>query len=787
MKTLKYLAYVLAAAATLSFVGCVKDSTDCPVGEDLDGEQIYISNTTTTFYVRTAEEKQTKAAELAKYGHGITVSPSATATDDKQISLPIFRKNGIDAFQGTYTVSLPTANVDLFTLPKGSVKKAETVVIDGVEYTQNTVPFAFAELEDETSIVIGFDITKLKGNVSYPFIAELDQQEQGSYYGANKFSFKIYHSVAVHEPWVEIGKIDFKENWYYDLDPYEIAICIHEHDFTDDSFVEIGGEKVINPDPTKRTLKKQAYYRFCIPYYMYQCATASVALGDGVFSEGDLPYFENCDGIIFQLDANYDFVWDYSAKNYASPLAEDITTGAKTQYLRGAWAYVHSTGSASSIIWDGYATFNSGLKAGWYFYTSTSYSNGTHSANNYDLMLMLIDVDSASLYGATCDFLWTWKTNSLVADWDNFFKVDYNNLAYEGIASGTFTSEMLPEASGERSLFKAVDGLYKNEVYYIYNPYGTATQTQNIGIAVLLKDGTASVAKMLPSGLSILGKPVYMKQNEDNASTIEHSASGNISKITANIDFVFEDGNCVGTYSEVFTTTADNTVDAFVGTFDMAAYKIWYPYSTSGPKLSKLSSTVTITKIDDFNVTIDGLIDDWYAGEYFAGQKFTVSGIFDPETNQIRIPAQYFMNGNDATSCEYGFAYFQPGETSYGAYNFSTGAYFISELAATATECALRLDTTGVIWLENSLSEPTGAYADGFSVDLYVANKAGDGFESDGSLYTTFAYGYYFLTLTPQTPAPTAAKASLPVKKSEPQLTAKQLSTTPSNKKCVRK
>ena len=44
-------------------VGCTKDQTYTP-GEDLTGEQIYIDNSTSEFYVQTADEKKELAEEL---------------------------------------------------------------------------------------------------------------------------------------------------------------------------------------------------------------------------------------------------------------------------------------------------------------------------------------------------------------------------------------------------------------------------------------------------------------------------------------------------------------------------------------------------------------------------------------------------------------------------------------------------------------------------------------------------------------------------------------------------
>lgn len=776
MKTFKYLACALAAMATLS-VGCVNDGTECEPGTDKGGQQIYISNSTQTFYVRTADEKETKAAEMAQYSHG--VATKAATEDDKDFTVVIARKNGTAVYNNTLTVSMPTTQTTLFTLPAGSAEKGTTMVGD-VEYTQYSVPFGFAEGESETGVTFGFDIAALKSNVDYKFNAALDDEANTSSYGSSSFDFKVVHAAPVHNPWVEVGKVELSEDWYDLGTKYEMIITIHEHDFTDDSFIEVGGEKVINPDKTKRTLKTQSYYRFCIPYYMYQMACASLELGDGTFSEADAEAFSECDGLIFQLDKNFDFVYDMANKKYALPTAEDISAGGN-QLLRGAWGYIHSTGGLETLVYDGVADFNSGLRASWYFYSSTSYSDGWHAANNYSLMLMLCDYDAGSLYGATCTFNFDWTENDLVEDWENFFKVDYNNdIDYLQIAEGNFTSEFAGGSVAGMPLYKGVDPLYKNEVYFIYNPYGTATAKEIIGIAVIAgQDGKIQVPSLMPTGLQLLGKDLYMSQSDDIPSTIEVDDSGNLKTLTAAIKFHFEDGNKIGDYKESIEVNGANTVDAFLGTFNLQAYEMYSPYQSGvQPKLSLLSSTVTITKGDNpGEVLIDGMIDSEYAAYFFAGQQCTLKGTFDAVSNTIRVPAQYFMNGKDATNADgVDFAFFQPGETDYNAYNTSSGPYWMSELVAEAPECAIWLDSSGALYLANSLSDMTGTAVDGFSVEMYEANKAGDGFESAGSLYCTLGLQSYFPTFVPMVTSskPAIAKAANGVKFENKPISSKQ-------------
>ena len=120
MKTMKNILYALFAVAALVMVGCTKDQTYTP-GEDLSGEQIYIDNSTTTFYVQTAAEKEEEAKELKKLSKGL--KKDEVYSDDSHVDLKIVRKGSkLEQFDFDVKLTLPAENLALFTLPAGSTQ-----------------------------------------------------------------------------------------------------------------------------------------------------------------------------------------------------------------------------------------------------------------------------------------------------------------------------------------------------------------------------------------------------------------------------------------------------------------------------------------------------------------------------------------------------------------------------------------------------------------------------------------------------------------------------------------
>ena len=164
MKTMKNIFYALFAVAALVMVGCTKDQTYTP-GEDLTGEQIYIDNSTSEFYVQTADEKKELAEELKKLSRGL--QKDEVYTDDTYVDLKVVRKSSnLEQFDFEMKLTMLAEDAALFTLPKGS---AQTGADQAAKTVIFTVPCSFDAEASETVLRLGFVISKLATNTNYEF------------------------------------------------------------------------------------------------------------------------------------------------------------------------------------------------------------------------------------------------------------------------------------------------------------------------------------------------------------------------------------------------------------------------------------------------------------------------------------------------------------------------------------------------------------------------------------------------------------------------------------------
>ena len=771
MKIIKSLTLTLLAFASVSLGGCTTDKTEYEPGTDNKGAQAYFATTTTSFSVRTAEEKQESYKEAAALVN--RVATRAGFEDDKEVLLQLSRKNTSGAATVNVTVMVNAENDNLFTVEDAI--NSETFD-DGEDlYVAYTVPVVFAADAVVAPIKVSFDIADLKENAEYEFSAALANEADGTLYGASSCTFTIAHVTEVEEVFTNIGVIELADDWY-EIGPYEAVIQIHKNDL-----------KAIKEGKTL------PYTRFRIPRPMYQLAAAAEDAGDE--DEGVADLFIDGDDLLFNLKLpEYDFIYDYTNRTYPAPLADDVTA-AGTNYLY-AFLGMGQDGSVSTMYYDGYNVFNSTLRGGMYFHPNYdgAYCWLTRNANYFEIDGMLTDIDGGSLYGNYLGYNFTWVQNDLEDDWDTYFSVDYNNdLQYATVGTGSLLSQYygnVPEESDdeeedddveviERTLYKGYNDITKTSVYYMADAYA-----DGYGLAIEY-DGKAKVAAKQPLGIVLFGKEMFASQSSTYSSKVEFAANGAVSKVVFGIVLHDADGREYVELEEtlVFEESKASVKD-FIGTFEMFTLEIFSPifeyvgseegdedeedsWEQLDPQLDYFVSTVTIT-LDPENSTkvyISGLIPDYY----LAGEDGTLEGTYDVTANCIVIPAQYF--NKPAWDLGFGFdlfPYFQPGETDYSYYFDGMdyeGAYWYSTMGTAVPAAALYLDEDGSLYMGSSPTDGSGVAVDGFAVNLHYYDEDSGEFEDLGEYFSTFGYfGMYTPTFTPV--ESTTRTSAAPVKKS---------------------
>lgn len=732
MKTIKSLLYLLVAAGALAVVGCTKDETYTK-GGDIDGERIYIDNSVEVFYVKTAEEKQEEEAQLAKLSRGLKQNIESS-DDDKSVTINVCRLNSkLATYTTTIELTLPSDSYQLFELPAGATQSGA-----GSGTVTYSFEVSFDEGADKAPFEIGFDIEQLESNVEYEMTATVADDGNTTNYGASSFDFAICHKTELTFPYKEIGKISLSED-AYGFGPYsDIIIEIDENDYK----------------AWKEDKKDMPYIRYRIPKYMYQIVAAAVEAGDA--SEDDLALFENCNDVLFNLTTDYDFIYDYDNKTYALPLDKDITAGGKN-YLYAAMGLDSSSGMLVTTIYDGYYTFNQTLRGGWYFYPGEC--SATRESNVFNIMLMLADMDSTSLYGAYLNLNFAWDTNDMEDDWSNYFKTDYNNsIDYvKAKGSGTFSStafsiEDEPQTWAQ-DLYVGFDNTSGQQVYYLPNVYKTVTTEDNeYGLAVLVNGSSVTLASAQPLGMQWNGNEISAQQSESIASSIEYAEDGSVKKLTLGVAFVLPNGNVMADYTETYEFNSSAAgAEAFYGTYTQAAYEIYSPfYDEDGetqiaPQLSPISSTVTIEKAVDSDgkeiagkVFITGLIDASHLSKYNASDGRLV-GEYDATSNSIIIPAQYIYKPKwDIGVGVPILPYFQPGVSSFNAYNTDEGPYWISEIAAASESCALYLGEDNNLTLGFSTTDASGNKANTYAIQMNYFDTDDQEFSYYKDLYVAY-------------------------------------------------
>ncbi len=752
MKTMKNIFYALFAVAALVMVGCTKDQTYTP-GEDLSGEQIYIDNTTSTFYVQTAAEKEEEAKELKKLSKGL--KKDEVYADDTYVDLKIVRKNSkLAQFDFDVKLTMLAEDAALFTLPAGSTQTGADQANETVIFT---IPCSFDADAAETVLRLGFDITKLSGNTNYEFIAELADLENSSNYGADAFEFAICHQVVVELPFVDVGTVTIEETIFRDMFgvptiPYtDCLIQIHKDDKKAIEDARLAGTAPV---------LDAGYVRFYVPRFMYQIASASVAAGDGVFVEEELDYYAQGCGLMLCMTTNYEPIAEAPDRAHPHPMnAKTVKTGysaypvVPVSSIDGSLNMGSLTGNEIMYLGtvpltvQGYGeTFVTMFPLSYGFGT-TSRTMNTYS---FGVSYWAIDSPNGTLWPMPINI--TWDKNTLEDDWANYFKVDYNNdINYGLVGSGVFTSEYQNNFA-TKPLYKGTEEVSGNTVYYVYDAYDTATdQTGNLGLALTWNGTTATVAEMQPLNIQWNGRELYASQSQKIKSSITFNDNGNITKITFGVAVVNEDGAVLGDYTETFDIEASAiSLDDFLGEFTQEVYELYGPYDQANQSQSlinafyPLSSTVTIEQATDESgnpiankVHIKGMIPDEYC---FAAGGY-LEGTYDPSTNTIDVPAQFFHDlewdgtqfvGQPITM----FPYFQPGLTNYGAYNTQQGPMWISELGDTASSIAIHYQN-GMLVFDSSSNDPKPA--DGYSIILGYYDAAYDEFVIDPDNMTLFS------------------------------------------------
>ncbi|MBP3482060.1 MAG: hypothetical protein J6K28_01555 [Alistipes sp.] len=776
MKTIKNLLYVLVAFAALAFVGCVKDDTYTE-GGDISGDKVYISNAKSTFYVQSKEDKEKAEEELEKLNKNSTradIKPELE--DDKQIELEIGRNAAkLDVLDVTVELTMLTEEASLFTLPQGSTKLGSTS-----KTTTYSVPVSFAEGADKAALVIGFDVHNLVDNYDYEFNAALGEDVSGTQYGSSDFDFAINHMVPVELPFTDIGTITIEETFFRDMlgVPSGVysncVIQIHNDDL-----------KAINDAKSAGTAPKLDYdgVRFFIPKFMYQVASASIAAGDGAYEEDDLEVFANGDGLMLTMTLGYEPMED-AATTHPHPLnPKQVTTGYPLSPVIGVSSV---DGSVSSVkLQSGDRLFLASVPLSISGYGETyivafpqSYNFGTTSRVNnvYTFGVAYWALNSADGTLWPSPFIITWDTNKLEEDWANYFKVDYNNdLMYTPAGEGTFKSEYKSNEAS-KNLYKGYESIAGNTVFYVADPYGTSTEENPLGLALLWNGTTATVVPEQPLGEQAFGKDLYISQSDDVKSAIEFAENGSIAKITFGVKIHFADGNKVGDYAETIEfAAADVDFEKFIGSFTHGSTELQKcpVYDTSGeqpvqisPDYGMITSQVTISKDPDnapYGVIIDGLIGTAQM-QALGVSGGTLKGTYDPVSNSVIIPAQFYYKPVWQLGGMKYFPYFVPvvSEAFYDASNPKDPStyYYASEVVAEGAECALYLtndaDLGEILILGSSSNDGSGLEINGFAVAYYV-------YDSDNNEFVAYYYNnqdYLHFSLEtifmPQTAAGTA-------------------------------
>ena len=736
MKTIKSLLYLLVAAGALAVVGCTKDETYTK-GGDIDGERIYIDNSVEVFYVKTAEEKQEEEAQLAKLSRGLKQNIESS-DDDKSVTINVCRLNSkLATYTTTIELTLPSDSYQLFELPAGATQSGA-----GSGTVTYSFEVSFDEGADKAPFEIGFDIEQLESNVEYEMTATVADDGNTTNYGASSLDFAICHKTELTFPYKEIGKISLSED-AYGFGPYsDIIIEINENDYK----------------AWKEDKKDMPYIRYRIPKYMYQIVAAAVEAGDA--SEDDLALFENCNDVLFNLTTDYDFIYDYDNQTYALPLDKDITAGGRN-YLYAAMGLDSSSGTLVTTIYDGYYTFNQTLRGGWYFLPGEC--SVTRESNVFNIMLMLADMDSSSLYGAYLNLNFAWDTNDMEDDWSNYFKTDYNNsIDYvKAKGSGTFSStafsiEDEPQTWAQ-DLYVGFDNTSGQQVYYLPNVYKTVTTEDNeYGLAVLVNGSSVTLASAQPLGMQWNGNEISAQQSESIASSIEYAEDGSVKKLTLGVAFVLPNGNVMADYTETYEFNSSAAgVEAFYGTYTQATYEIYSPYygedgeTAIAPQPSPISSTLTIEKAVDSDgkeiagkVFITGLIDASHLSKYNASDGRLV-GEYDATSNSIIIPAQYIYKPKwDIGVGVPILPYFQPGVAGYNAYvpvgEGVKAPYWMSEIAAASESCALYLDDDSNLTLGFSTTDTSGNKANTYAIQMNYFDTDDQEFSYYKDLYVAY-------------------------------------------------
>ena len=750
MKTIKNILYALFAVAALVMVGCTQDQTYTP-GTDLEGAQIYIDNSKSVFYVQTAEEKEEEAKELQKMNHGLV--QNAAYTDDSYVDLKVAR-NGSTAEEYSFNlkVTMLASSAELFTLPKGSAQTGADQTAKTVTYT---VPCSFDADVAETVLRIGFDINNIVTNTEYEFLAELEDLENTSNYGASEHEFSIMHSLPIELPFEDIGSITLEETFFRDLLGVPVGIY-------SDCLIQIhtADKKAIEDARKAGTTPKFAagYVRFYIPRFMYQVASASVAAGDGAFDESDVEYFKAGCGIMVCMTPTYELVASDMAGSYPHPLHPDkVSTGyprSPVVFVDSVDGGVYSYGFSFGKVYAGsvpVSISNYGVLDIVLFYPELGYSAAsTRTMNTYTLNTSYFASATSNLWSTPVIF--TWDKNDLEADWANYFKVDYNNdVNYSAMGVGIFTSEYQGNFAN-KYLYKGVEKVSGATIYYVADPYGTSTQTTGtLGLAMSWNGTTASVIDMQPLNIQWNGRELYASQSKKIKSGLAVNENGNVVKLTMGVAIVNEEGQVLGDYTEVFDIEAPEVgLEAFLGEFTQYTYELYGPYDTTNPSKSllqafyPLSSSVKIEQAVDKSgkpiankVKIYGVI----ASDYdFNPGKGYLEGTYDPETNTIDVPAQFFHDVEWDGSMLVGeampiFPYFQPGVTTYNAYNTSKGPYWFSELESETATMAIHY-ANGMLEFRSSTN--CADFADGYAIVLGYYDASYDEFVVDAANMTSY-------------------------------------------------
>ena len=769
MKTIKNILYALFALAAFVMVGCTNDQTYTP-GGDLSGEQIYIDNSTSVFYVKTAEEKEEEAKELKQLSKGVHQVAEAY-TDDRYIDLIVARKSGNKAeYQFNVMLTMLAEDMALFTLPEGSTQAYQDAAAKTVTYT---VPCVFDAEVAETTLRIGFDIDAIETNTEYEFVVELEDKENASNYGASEFEFVITHSLPVELPFEDCGTVTIDDPIYSGATYSDCVIQIHKDD-----------KKALEEAKDKGTAPELAagYVRFFIPRYWYQICAASVAAGDGNFEEADLDYFAMGDGLMLCMTPDYEPVAQDGAPNYPHPMFPEL---ANTGYPRQSIVGINSTdGSLRGVVGTA-ATERMYIARvpmvdGNEFYLTQfmeayGYGATTRVMNTYNFGTAAWEpYYTGALYLTPITVVW--DKNTLEDDWANYFKVDYNNdVTYHKMGEGVFTSEYQGNFA-TKTLYTGIESVSGATVYYIENPYDTETNaTGALGLALTWNGAIAKLVDNQPLNMQWNGRELYASQSKTIDSAIEFNEKGAIKKITLGLAIVNEEGAVLGDYTETFDIESNPVgLEAFLGEHTHVFYSVFGPadrsaeeayYNSLYEAIAGTQTPVVIEQAKDAKgnpiknkVIIKGLIDSYYTDPaYLGGADSYLEATYDPISDRIDVPAQFFhdaeWNGTllQLTPAHFGmsqmpaiYPYFQPGITNVADYNYGSADkpvyYWTSELATTADCISIYKDaSTGYLVFDSSFN--SADIADGYAIVLGYHDGSSWVMDYEYfALYTTFSW-----------------------------------------------